>query len=451
MIDLIWGVLKFYWYGTVIMSKKSKFVFGLHMCMLSFLVIAVILVDDVFYAGLMFFIIIITTLLLGTIHYTTDIYPIERMRENFTKVFKDIKLQTEKKTPYFLAKETISKYVTVYSFKCYCPLRMWQAKRDFLEMYMNAKIVDIKQSEHDRGIIFLFTENEPLSAKIPWSNSYIGKNDTFNIGLGYFGTIGMDLEQHPHAFIAGETGSGKSNILKCFIYQALHKGFEVLLIDFKRGVSFAEFDSEVAVYYEYKDVIKVMRDMVLETITRLDKFRAVKVDNLKDYNNTVGSSEALKKKIVFIDELAELLKTRDREISNVLNDSIETLTRLSRAVGIHLIMSIQRPDSTITSGQIKNNVPFRVCGRFVDKEPSRIMLGNDSANSLPNIKGRFIVKDDEMHEIQGFYFRMPAKPKPKPEKVKQTKKATRKTASAPEPKQSAEQPTPADGFDFDFS
>ena len=67
-------------------------------------------------------------------------------------------------------------------------------------------------------------------------------------------------------------------------------------------------------------------------------------------------------------------------------------------------MGIQRPDSTIISGQIKNNVSYRICGRFVDKEPSRIMLGNDMASTLKNIKGRFIIKDDNFVEIQAFYF-----------------------------------------------
>ena len=66
--------------------------------------------------------------------------------------------------------------------------------------------------------------------------------------------------------------------------------------------------------------------------------------------------------------------------------------------------NIQRPDSTIISGQIKNNVSYRVCGRFVDKELSRIMLGSDRANTLPNIKGRFIVKDNVLEEVQSFYF-----------------------------------------------
>ena len=212
------------------------------------------------------------------------------------------------------------------------------------------------------------------------------------------------MAQHPHAFIAGETGSGKSNILKCMIHQAIYKGYEVLLIDFKRGVSFAGFSDKVTVYYEYKDIIKVLRDLVVETTNRLDMFRAVKVDNLKDYNLSSTDSMPLNKKIVFIDELAELLKTKDKETANILSDSIETLTRLSRAVGIHLIMAIQRPDASIVCGQIKNNTPYRVCGRFADKEPSRIVLGSDIASILPNIKGRFIVKDNDMQEVQGFYY-----------------------------------------------
>ncbi len=67
-------------------------------------------------------------------------------------------------------------------------------------------------------------------------------------------------------------------------------------------------------------------------------------------------------------------------------------------------MGIQRPDSTIVTGQIKSNVAYRVCGHFADKEPSRIMLGNDKASTIPNIKGRFIVKDNHFFEVQCFYY-----------------------------------------------
>jgi len=65
-------------------------------------------------------------------------------------------------------------------------------------------------------------------------------------------------------------------------------------------------------------------------------------------------------------------------------------------------MGIQRPDATIITGQIKNNVSLRICGRFVDPEPSRIMLGNNMATTLPKIRGRFILKDNDYTEFQAF-------------------------------------------------
>ena len=142
--------------------------------------------------------------------------------------------------------------------------------------------------------------------------------------------------------------------------------------------------------------------MVAETHSKLDLFRATNVENLKDYNVATGNN--LQRTIIFIDELAELLKTRDKQISNKLTDSLESLLRLSRATGIHVIMGAQRPDSTVISGQIKNNAPFRVCGKFVDGEPSRIMLNSSIANTLPNIKGRFYVKGVSLEEVQCFYF-----------------------------------------------
>ena len=139
------------------------------------------------------------------------------------------------------------------------------------------------------------------------------------------------------------------------------------------------------------------------------------------------------------------MKTRDKELSHVLNDSLETLTRLSRSAGVHLIMGIQRPDSTVISGQIKNNVSYRVCGRFVDKEPSRIMLGSDIASTLPNIKGRFIVKDNDFYEVQCFYFsdEINFQPIQELEKVSQTETKDVKEKQDKEPSRTT--------FNFDFS
>jgi len=126
-------------------------------------------------------------------------------------------------------------------------------------------------------------------------------------------------------------------------------------------------------------------------------------------------------------------------------------------VGIHIIIGIQRPDSTIINGQIKNNISFRVCGRFVDREPSQIMLNNDLASKLPNIKGRFIVKDDELKEVQCFYYSYSSSINLRAVTIKDTKsEATQiQIEEMPEPDSKPKPTTKSEpltsDLDFDFS
>jgi len=465
MIDGFIGIMRLFKHGTVDISKKHPFFIWVYILAGALMLLALSATAlTAFLVGLL--IMFITSFVLGIGYYFVYIYPDVKTRGFFNRLFIDIDLKTKNGHPEYLSKSE-HQFVTVYSFQCRSPLKDWLAKKDDLEMGIKKRIVDIIQNEKELDIISVLAEKKPLSARIPWNDHYISDDNTLKIGASHYGIIGMDLDKHPHAFIAGETGSGKSNILKCMIHQALYKGYEVVLIDFKRGVSFAEFSDEVSIYYEYKDVMAVLRDMVLETINRLDKYRAVKVDNFQDYNRIANENDKLTMKIIFIDELAELLKTRDKEISSILHESLETLTRLSRAVGIHLIMAIQRPDSTVVGGQIKNNVSYRVCGRFVDKEPSQIMLNNHTATTLPNIKGRFIVKDDEVRIVQGFYYQgsvvipdnqpaddpvveiAPPEPMTEAEESEPTTQSELPDAGNI-PEEPSKEPTPIDEYDFNF-
>ena len=95
----------------------------------------------------------------------------------------------------------------------------------------------------------------------------------------------------------------------------------------------------------------------------------------------------------------------EREIYEKIEGRLSTLARLSRATGINLFMGVQRPDANVLTGQIKNNIPVRISGRFADKTASEIVLGNTDAVNLPDIKGRFLYKvGNETIEFQSFYF-----------------------------------------------
>lgn len=404
---IIYFIVSIFKKGIFTACKQSRKTLIIYLCLLVALPVFYLIYGDLYFIlSLLLFFMIFSYARIFILEY-----PAKKLRRAFNKIFVEINFTSvDKKIPFFLFFEKISDYATKYVFRTTIPLSEWKSKQELLAMYINLKIIDIKQHNIDNGIIYMIVENTPLPSKIDWDDSFIDYNDSFvdekeilNIGVCYKGLIGIDLAKYPHVFIAGETGSGKSNILKCLIYQAIKKDYEVQLIDFKRGVSFSSFAKIVKISYDYDTAIEVLDKMVEETKRRLDLFRENKVDNLHDYNNNFPYKK-IKRQILFIDELAELLKVRDKEMSKQLYDSIETLTRLSRAVGIHLIMGIQRPDSNIINGQIKNNVSYRLCGRFVDKEPSRIMLNSDIASNLPNIKGRFIVRDNELTEIQCFCY-----------------------------------------------
>lgn len=92
----------------------------------------------------------------------------------------------------------------------------------------------------------------------------------------------------------------------------------------------------------------------------------------------------------------------EKAIIQAINKNLRTLARIARASGVHLLLGVQRPDSSIIDGQIKSNIPFRVCGRFADPQPSIIVLGDKRAVELPNIPGRFIADNQE---LQAYYFK----------------------------------------------
>ena len=96
--------------------------------------------------------------------------------------------------------------------------------------------------------------------------------------------------------------------------------------------------------------------------------------------------------VVVIDELADLIYwDRDRqrvvegEISReclgVIESMLVKIATLGRAAGIHLILGTQRPDASVLSGQLRANIPSRICLKVVNNMERRIILG-DSCRDL---------------------------------------------------------------------
>lgn len=315
------------------------------------------------------------------------------------------------KLPIFLGQEKDDFGLEILKFQAAIPLKTWKSSREDLESLFNRTIVSIYQdSRKDRVLLNTIPGNVEIPSKIEWNDEYMRSEDgVVVIGKNAVREISFDLNKTPHVLSAGETGSGKSVILRLMLWQLLKAGCRAYMIDFKGGVEFGKaYEKFGQVITEKEEALAILTMLTAENKRRLDLFRELEVKNLAEYNKKTKSN--LCRVAVVIDELAELLdKTGVSKEDKVLLEGIEkelsTLARLSRATGINLLLGVQRPDAKVITGQIKTNVPVRICGRFADNSASEIVLSNTRAKDLQDIKGRFLIKvGADTEEFQAYYF-----------------------------------------------
>src|SRR5439155_12789221 len=82
--------------------------------------------------------------------------------------------------------------------------------------------------------------------------------------------------------------------------------------------------------------------------------------------------------IIIVDELADLMITSGKEVAAFIVRRAQTY----RAVGIHLILATQRPQTNVVTGLIKSNMPSRIAFRVNSRMDSRIVLDQNGADLL---------------------------------------------------------------------
>jgi DNA segregation ATPase FtsK/SpoIIIE, S-DNA-T family len=211
----------------------------------------------------------------------------------------------------------------------------------------------------------------------------------------------VDLTKMPHLLVAGATGQGKSVGINAIITSILYKKHpsevKFVLIDPKR-VELPLYtkierhflaklpDEEDAIITDTQKVIKTLNSLCIEMDNRLELLKAAQSRHIKEYNEKFISRKLSPEKghkympyiVLIIDEFADLIMTAGREIEG----PIGRLAQLARAIGIHLIISTQRPSANIITGFIKANFPTRIAFRVFSSIDSRTILDATGADRL---------------------------------------------------------------------
>lgn len=229
---------------------------------------------------------------------------------------------------------------------------------------------------------------------------------------------GATLEKWPHILIAGATNSGKSiclhTIIMSVLYHAKPNEVKFLMIDPKRleltlyeGIPHL-YDpktscDDVNVVTDAQGAVKSLQMLVKVMEKRLKIMELAKVKNIEGYNAWAEKKgeEKMFYIVVVIDEMADLmLQTRA-----AIEDSIQRLAQMARAVGIHLILCTQRPSVNVITGVIKANLPSRIALQVASKTDSRVILDSAGAELLLG-RGDMLYQgtsDQKPHRIQGSY------------------------------------------------
>ena len=241
-----------------------------------------------------------------------------------------------------------------------------------------------------------------------------------------------ELNRMPHLLIAGATGSGKSVCVNSIICSLLLRTkpdeVKMILIDPKK-VEFTPYNDVphlLAPVITDGDLANKGLKVVVEMMDhRYDLFGNLGVRNIQAYNEYVlnhpdENLKPLPRLVVIIDELADLMLVAAKEVEA----SIQRITQLARAAGIHLVVATQRPSVDVITGVIKANIPSRIAfavsqavdsRTILDQAGAEQLLGNGDMLYLPNgetspkrIQGVYI-KDEEVNRICE-YVKSQAKP-----------------------------------------
>ena len=200
-----------------------------------------------------------------------------------------------------------------------------------------------------------------------------------------------NLAKMPHVLVAGTTGSGKSVTIHSMITSILYRNgpddLKFIMIDPKR-VELTLYNNIphllTPVITDPKKTILALKWAAKEMDRRYDILETESVRDIESYHNNIWAKKSgegidrLPYIIIIIDELADIMSSYPRE----LESAIVRLAQMSRAVGIHLILSTQRPEVNIITGLIKANIPARVALKVSSQVDSRTILDTGGAEKL---------------------------------------------------------------------
>ena len=219
----------------------------------------------------------------------------------------------------------------------------------------------------------------------------------------------FDIAKAQNLLIAGATGTGKTialyDIMLSLLFRKRPSELQFVLID-PKSVEFSQFapiakwffasiegtNDGNAIVTDCDTAIRTLNSLVKEQENRHALFMDAGTMNIKEYNEKFNSGlldtgkeireglyhHFLPYIVTIIDEYGDFIMQSGAAIET----PIARVSQLGRSVGLHLILTTQRPSVSIVTGIIKANFPTRIALRTQSVIDSRTVIDAKGAEQL---------------------------------------------------------------------
>ena len=204
----------------------------------------------------------------------------------------------------------------------------------------------------------------------------------------------------PHLLLGGESGSGKSRVLYGLIYKFLGETTkDNLFICDGKGEELYRVSNYLLELPNVGRTSEEISDYIKD------------VENIMDRRHH-GIDENKKPIFLVVDEFAALRISMNKKEFEDLNNSLKRIILMGRSSNVHLIMALQRAETSVIDGAIRDNFAIRIGMKNLSVENFKMVFGVSKDESiLKRKKGQgYISIDGEMEQYEAPWVPLPWDP-----------------------------------------
>ncbi len=297
------------------------------------------------------------------------------------------------------------------------PIETFKMQKKHLEAALMIYIDEFKQ-DIEKGITSIQYSHIPMPEIFDYNLSNVKSKCTYVAGCTRSKIVSQSFKSSPHLLIGGQTGGGKSTLLRQIITSLYlnDDNARFQLVDLKEGLEFQTFKNikRINVVENFGDMLLQLGNLDTELKQRMAKIKEANCKDIDAYikkkttekeNQLHGRANSFfGRKYIFIDEAAEIfLGGGGVKLENIqkVRKVISRIARLGRACGMHLIIATQRPDVKALDPQVKANLTSIIAFQMPNLASSMTILGNGKAAQIPIVPGRAILRSgNKLVDIQ---------------------------------------------------